>query len=571
MPPRRIPTPPPAPDSTVRRYVADTGLPLEAVVLAFNLEDAPEHPHATERLTDAQRAALADVDDDLDTLGGWVLNLAVQAGGKLKRPPVELLPAAEAAMLEDALRIDALLNDPRAVRINDGAGVDVWSSALVISPTLAALNAKRGAILARCILTPDERRDRITKALTRADGTVAPSPADWCAVRGENLTTFRAALYVEWYEAGRREVERLEAELARERKRKARKGLPDRTVLPQRLVDSGYRGQVGANVARDYELGTLDLFGDTDTKAQTLAVLRSEEVQAPQLAALTPPQVRTLVGVYRLATDGEDGQHLRSGFTVPAAILWRAMGLTGAVRDNERRAHFAALLDVSRKRIKWTATVTLGERGAVMGGECAPFEVRPIWSDGEDGRRTYTPDEAQRIADAWHKLAPGDAWTGPIPDRFLVTIPNDMRAIDRRLVLSGDTVTKLDEGAKVARGPRESFSTLDWVLWMTITQAVQRPHGGRAYVNVAAVLDAVYSPEKVAAQRRKGKLGGRSGYLTQYEKAVAVLDAGGLARRVKRDHTTGKGGRRDVFELLPGNVLTPPPAELPTLPGLGGP
>lgn len=200
----------PAPDALLRAYVADTGLTLEAVALAFVLEDAPNRPHATERLTNAEREELATLTNDLDRVMGWVTVLSLPPGASTQRAPVRppVLPTAEAAMLRKALRIDALLDDPRAVRINDGAGVDVWASALVISPTLAALNAKRDAILARCILTPDERRDRITAALTRTDGTVARSPADWCAARGVSLAALRGAALMEWWERGSRALRR---------------------------------------------------------------------------------------------------------------------------------------------------------------------------------------------------------------------------------------------------------------------------------------------------------------------------------------------------------------------------
>lgn len=196
----------PRPDSLARRYVADTGLPLDAVMGLFVLQNAPDHPHAMERLTGPERAELAALTDNLDRVMGWVTVLSLEPARRTRRPA--LIPADEAAMLRQALAIDALIADPRAVRINDGAGVDVWRSALVISPTLAAWDARRTAILARCILTADERQARITAALTRKDGTVAVTPADWCAAHGADVAALYHAVLAEWWQRGPREKER---------------------------------------------------------------------------------------------------------------------------------------------------------------------------------------------------------------------------------------------------------------------------------------------------------------------------------------------------------------------------
>jgi hypothetical protein len=549
----------------VRRYLDETGLSVEAALQAHRIENAPLDPLGTDKLTPAERRTLKGIAQTLEAARAWITGLALQ-GAMTSRPPRPArVPAREAATLAAALKSEALLADPRAVRL-EGGGVDVWSSALVISPTLGELVKRQHALHEKCLLSPDELRERLAAELTRPDGTRAPSPSEWCAARGESLTRFITALFEAWWALG---TQRLEEELAKARKREKKRKLPDHMAIPQKLLDAGYRPGVAVNLLNSFKNGDLKLGGDYSEQEKTLAVLqRSPEVRAPQLGKLTTPQVRTLLGVFRLVTVGDDDGKLRSDFTVPASMMWHAVNLVGSVSDAQRRTHFAALVDMSRLRLRWTATIETEKGSAVMGGECPPFEVRPIWSATEDGRRGYTPAAAQQIAEAWNRNT--GPWTGPLPNEFYVTIPVDMRAVDRRLVLSGNLLEKLEDGARKVRGPTETFAPIDWTLWITITQTVQRPHNGRAFVDVAQVLASVYEAEKVAAQRRKGKLRGPSGYLTQYEKAVQVLEAGGLARRVVKDHATTKGARRDVFEIIKGNVLTKreiPPAA-PFLPGL---
>lgn len=442
-------------------------------------------------------------------------------------------------------------------------------SGVSIENVFAASRLERQALRASADFKPAELREQITAQLTRPDGTVAPTPAEWCTTNGLDSAAFAQALaeeahqlFEEWFKEGRELIERAQAILAGKgkRKRKERALLPDHTALPQKLIEAGYRPGVAVNQLKAFNSRALDLFGDYETQQRTKALLESPEISAPQLGKLTPPQVRTLLGVYRLATVGNGDERLRSGFTVPASLMWKALNLVGSVSDAQRRTHFAALYDMSQFRLRWTAIITQEGGGvAVLGGECAPFEVRPIWSDKEDGRRSYTAKECKDIAKEWTENS--GPWKGPLPDAFIVTIPDDMRPLDKRLVLSGNLLEKLESGARAVRGPTETFMPIDWTLWITITQTVQRPHKGRAFVDVAQVLASVYEAEKVAAHRRKGKLRGPSGYLTQYEKAVRVLEAAGLARREKQDYATTKGARRDVFEILEGNVLTKPELE----------
>ena len=191
----------------VTRYLAETGLSVDAAFQAHRLENAPLGPWALERLTPKERHTLTEIERLFDEARGWVIALAIQ-GAPIKRPA--RLPAQEAETLTAALEITALLADKRAVR-HDGGGVDVWSSALVISPTLAKFAKRQHALHKKCILSPEALRQRITKHLTRPDGTQAPSPSAWCATNGESLSGFIATLFEAWFASGTRMLEEAQA------------------------------------------------------------------------------------------------------------------------------------------------------------------------------------------------------------------------------------------------------------------------------------------------------------------------------------------------------------------------
>ena len=205
--------------------------------------------------------------------------------------------------------------------------------------------------------------------------------------------------------------------------------------------------------------------------------------------------------------------------------------------------------------LRYTAIVEGANSRAVEVGECPPFSVAARFYDTGDKRREST----EKLEKDWREQR------GRIPDAFRFDIPPVMRSTARRLVLSGDILVRLDAGAKVARGPSESFEPLDFALFLKITQTIQRPHGSRSFVDVAQLLREHYGHlPSFEAQRKKGKLS------AQYEKAVAVLEAGQIAKRVTKGHRTKDGEKRDVFELVAGNVLnrTGLSSQAPTLPGL---
>jgi hypothetical protein len=536
----------------VTRYLAETGLSVEAAFQAHRLENAPLGPWGKEKLTPTERRTLKGIEQKLENAMAWTTGLSLPLNARTIRPRrPAFVPAGEAEMLTTTLQTPALLADPRAVRL-EGGGVDVWHSVLVISPTLAELANRRNALYAKCILSPDELRHRITEHLTRPDGTAAPSPSAWCAANGENLSSFLTGLFEAWWALG---AQRYEEALAKAKKREKRRELSDRSVLPGTLIDNGFRPDVQAGHLKQLEERTLDLFNYDETAERVLKEMRVHaELRIPQLAALSAPQQRALLAVYRLATPGEEDEMLREWFEVSAPLLWQAMGLERP-SDGVKRRHLEALRDMGATMLRYTAIVEGANSRAVEVGECPPFSVAARFYDTGDKRREST----EKLEKDWREQR------GRIPDAFRFDIPPVMRSTARRLVLSGDILVRLDAGAKVARGPSESFEPLDFALFLKITQTIQRPHGSRSFVDVAQLLREHYGHlPSFEAQRKKGKLS------AQYEKAVAVLEAGQIAKRVTKGHRTKDGEKRDVFELVAGNVLnrTGLSSQAPTLPGL---
>lgn len=570
----------------VEEYLAETRLTLQQTALALHLEDNPNIAHAIERLTAAELEEMRQLDSYSQDVLFWATGVWVCAArdrnptlipteqfakvelNELTYPAApQRLPAAEREAVLAAIATlpapspgsfavvyhrspDSLPGTARPYPLFvDSNGPEVETIETLLekhSPDYRTANARASAYWTRGKLTPEELAQRITETLTRDDGTRAPSPHEWCALHRLTVSDFRTGLYFRQA----REIEQLKGALKTEKKRKAHEA---RVVLPAQLV-ALYRPQTHSTLYQRATQG--ELFADV----ATLSVLReSAELKVAQLATLKSPEVRAMVGVFRAftITGGEDGRdHFLPAIEIPASGLYAAMSLE-APSDRERRRHFDALTTLSRTTLRVAIKLPSpdGKGYAVQGEETPMFTVRPIWSASADGRRSLTAEEANAIATQWTSNA-GAPWEGPLPDTFRLSLPLIMQVVAARLVLSGDVFEKLDAGAKEVRGLREKFAPLDWVLYVLITQTSQPQQGGLCFVDREQLLEDFYGAEEVRKARAKGKLRGPTGYLTQYEKAVAVLEAGGLARRVKKDYPTVKKGElRDVFELIPGTVL----------------
>lgn len=181
-----------------RRYLEETGLFVDSALVALVLERDPQFPYARgERLTPEEHRIA-------DALGKAILRIEEWARGTGTLEKDEVLSKEEEESVQAA---DLLGQDHATVRARLAAA----------SPTYRQLVEQREALDSRCRLTADELRARIAAHLTRSDGTVAPSPAAWCAHHGIELERFTGGVY--WLH--REEMERTLTELREERARLA--------------------------------------------------------------------------------------------------------------------------------------------------------------------------------------------------------------------------------------------------------------------------------------------------------------------------------------------------------------
>jgi hypothetical protein len=259
--------------SPVRRYLAETGLAIEAVLAADRLAEMPDFPHARARLTDDELEARRELGVKLQAVERWAW-----LAGRTKHPdapaqPVHL-PAAEGeAVLAALTALPPVVTIPEAVlpdsqwpthRELEKARGETLARLAEVSPTYRAALERREALDAKARLSPAELRRWIAERLTRPDGTVAPSPADWCAANGEALETFRRALYAESFAAVQERAERAEEELKRERPRPIRQGTAMISTLhaDKRTVKKAQRKRRGELTKRDEEARELFLEDD---------------------------------------------------------------------------------------------------------------------------------------------------------------------------------------------------------------------------------------------------------------------------------------------------------------------
>jgi hypothetical protein len=416
--------------------------------------------------------------------------------------------------------------------------------------------------------------------LTRADGTRAPSPEEWLAAlaaqgeqhRGDAEFWLMNGLEVLASNARKaREAEltaRAEkAERALERERKRRKdaeaGLPDRTVFPGHMIRYGHAGADDfARLADMLENGQGELF----PHGNALEVIRSQAELQPntsQLGDMTAAEVRALHGVFRLFTRGGDDRRTFNADMLPvdATVFYKAAAVTSR-RSKDRAAVFDGLRSLSRRSLLVALKVKDPKDGKtyVIGERTPLFEVRPMWTASDDGRRALTEQEADAIAR--HYLQHMDAdepWTGPLPDRFVFTLPPLMQRISDRLVLRGDVLDRLEAGSRAVRGAQGGLNPLDHRLLIEITQREQTQHRSkdglrvRSFVDRERLLEDHYGAEKLAKWRRSGKLRERA--TEPFENAARALVAGGLVAHWEPNYRTTAGESRDVFELVPGVVV----------------
>jgi hypothetical protein len=417
--------------------------------------------------------------------------------------------------------------------------------------------------------TTQMRAAKLAEHLT-VDGVLLPDLYAWVTAQGQMERVTKAALDLALERLAREEAERLVVEerdrvkevtqqrdeLASELvgKRRQPVQLGDRIVFPRALIDAGYQRGAGARSKLE-EAQQGSLFADESA----LAVMREAAevcIERTQLGNLTPSQVRALAAVFRLfSSTGDDGkEYAQNAITVDARLMYRA----GEVDPHNGRAcrdMFHALLFHSHRDLYVALKFREADGGyAVAGERCPAFRVTPLWRAHTEGRKRRTEAEADAIANAW--IQGGQAIGTekiPLPDSYEVVLPLLIRKVFKSLVVAGDVLQRLDAGAKATRGKTESFSGLEWRLFIEITQRNQARHASadgqslKSYVDRDALLADYYGIEETKRARSRGKYNER--YVSQYEKAVATLESGEIARRVEAGKAGRRGGTRDVFEL----------------------
>lgn len=437
-----------------------------------------------------------------------------------------------------------------------------------------------GGLQQQAVAETELRRDsELDRLLTDPEGVRHPDPITWVRQRypKETQTKTSDLAFALWLAFERFEFQEVEQAVEEERSTAAalreqlaltRTRLGDRTLFPGQLIDAGYAKGAGLR-GKIAQVVQGNLFADPES----LAVLEAGAeivVERTQLGRLEPLEVRALWGVFRLfSSGGDDGKKFHTAEQiVEARTFYQACGIS-LQNGRARHALFTAAEALARRELYVALNVKdpKDDRWYVEGRRTPIFNLTPLWTDHSDGRKRRDA-EAEELAHRWaaRSLNPDAPWDGPLPDAFRVELPPIMRRLWNNLTLSGDVLARLDDGAKAVRGETESFSGLEWRLFVEITQRTNKdgktaPTDGvhPSFVDRDALLADYYGAAEVKRQRAKGKF--RTGYLAQYEKAVAVLERAGLARRIEQDRQTRRGEIRDVFalnaEAMPQAALRP--------------
>jgi hypothetical protein len=371
------------------------------------------------------------------------------------------------------------------------------------------------------------------------------------------LATLQVHFYYAFARIARAEAEERAASLEGELRSAPIRTLGRDVKFPQGLVRSGW--EIGHFVQKADGLLQGELFPFTSRTSDAVQDAATVWLDRSQFGSISTDQVRALVAVFRIFTTvGDDGRLFREGpVTIDASLLYQGAGINS--RSVEPRRRLFEALDWWDSHPVYLTTQQYGQRpdgtqGMMISGERTPlFTIKPWWFPSDDGRKKGR-DDLGAIHRAWGRRGLTDhkpEWTGPLPDRYEIVLSDFVRAVGGSIVVDAEVLDRLDRGAKVARGATESFTALDWRLWMEVTLRVQSSEHHisqdgaslNSYVDRTALLVDYYGAEKVAHARRRGKL---AKYIDQYERAAEVLVAGGLVQWIP-DHVTGKGKARDIF------------------------
>lgn len=322
----------------------------------------------------------------------------------------------------------------------------------------------------------------------------------------------------------------------------------DRVLFPGQMLD-GIRDNGTGATRRALEMVRS---GDASASPETLAMLEqvTATVGTRPLAEMTTPEWRAAFAVmHAFSSVRDDGRSLTADtLTADSVDLYRLCGIDPR-QPTQCRTLFNALERISRRVLNVALVTRDGDAWAVVGKRAAIVEMSPLWS-------TDRRADADAIAVQWSALPPGEEWTGPLPDKYALTLPAIMRKIWRSLVLSADVLPALEAGARAVYGARQGFQAADMALFLELTQTVQgnelAPDGRGllSYIDRDKFILDLHGTEHVAEKRRQRKYGQLT---TAYEKSARVLVEGGLVVSWTPEKK-GRRGPRDVFVLDPDKI-----------------
>jgi len=277
-----------------------------------------------------------------------------------------------------------------------------------------------------------------------------------------------------------------------------------------------------------------------------------------EFADLTMPQIRALVGVFAMLTDaGETNGLFAESRTIDATEFYRLAEVPSR-QTKLTRSLLAGVVDLADRR------VFLEARGKGPDGkawvamiEKPPFEVVPIFAEDDRADLLEQWAEWRQYRREAGRAAP---WSGPMPERYLFTIPHIVRQSAAPLIFSRDVLACLERGAKAVRGRGGKVVPRDWALWLEIVRTRQPRQlsflatdglpitSFNHYVDRWAFLRD-YSGSR--ATRNRAQLD------TEYLTSVDVLLKSELVLEVKLNVATKKSPtkRRDIFTPNPQKLL----------------
>jgi len=402
----------------------------------------------------------------------------------------------------------------------------------------------------------------------------SPSPEEWVQTHFPGNSIAAVLLRVlgnlgiqEWAQTAEEERglrEEAEKKLAEERQRneelrellKAQSIHPltvlgDRHVIPQSLVEAMGPNRRGVERRRQ-QIVNGELFPSDEGILPALQSLEFD-ISGSQLAHLTTPQIRVLLGHLRaMSSGGDNGEVFRhNGLRIPFSLFCLACEVD-ARQTKESRALFDALDTLQREEVYLCVEYTEERKRRVMGMRSPILIAFPEWEEDQERARTM-----------WVRRKPNTPWDGPLPSSLVLGLPDLMRPIFRGLYLDGSILKRLEGGGKEARGANQGFRPIDFALYLEITQTLQRAQksdqgNALSYVDRDAFLQAQFGEEKVRSYKRSGRY--KTRIEAQYLRAVEVLIGGKLIFPKWAAKKKVRTGFRDVFELNPEPILNQTPA-----------